>query len=122
MTGFHVAAGVLAAYAEGGLADMDAWSVEAHLDGCVACRTSIAPDASTASVVEAVAVSRRDMSRTGCERQPARAAGGRIRRPCRVGRPLPSWTSAGGAGGRYTQVSPSIRAAAGSGTLRWRSS
>ncbi|MFD0785520.1 zf-HC2 domain-containing protein, partial [Micromonospora azadirachtae] len=57
MTAFHVDARVLTAYAEGGLADNDAWSVEAHLDRCAACRTSIAPDASTALVVEAVAVS-----------------------------------------------------------------
>lgn len=57
MTGFHVDAAVLAAYGEGRLADVDAWSVEAHLDRCVVCRTSIASDVSTASVVEAVAVS-----------------------------------------------------------------
>ncbi|MDG4800130.1 zf-HC2 domain-containing protein [Micromonospora sp. WMMD980] len=56
MTGFHVDAGVQAAYADGDLADVDAWSVEAHLDRCAACRTSIASDASTTLVVEAVAV------------------------------------------------------------------
>lgn len=56
MTGFHVDARVLAAYAEDRLVDVDAWSVEAHLDRCGACRTSIAPDASVALVVEAVAV------------------------------------------------------------------
>ncbi|MFI7659697.1 zf-HC2 domain-containing protein [Micromonospora parva] len=57
MTGFHVDAGVLAAYVEGCLADVDAWSVEAHLDRCSACRASISLDASVARVVEAVAVS-----------------------------------------------------------------
>lgn len=43
MTGEHVSAQVLAAYAEERLTDGDAESVEAHLDGCDACRASLLP-------------------------------------------------------------------------------
>ncbi|MFI7079618.1 zf-HC2 domain-containing protein [Micromonospora sp. NPDC049903] len=57
MNDFHPEAEVLAAYAEDRLADVDAWSVEAHLDRCEACRRSITPDATTARIVEAVAMS-----------------------------------------------------------------
>ncbi|MET8361587.1 zf-HC2 domain-containing protein [Micromonospora sp. NPDC005171] len=56
MTGFHVDVDVLAAYAEDRLADVDAWSVEAHLDRCSACRMGVTPDASVALMIEAVAV------------------------------------------------------------------
>ncbi|WP_435124052.1 zf-HC2 domain-containing protein [Micromonospora tulbaghiae] len=56
MTGFHLDARVLAAYIEDRLAEVDAWSVEAHLDRCGACRSGIALDAPAAGLVQAVGV------------------------------------------------------------------
>ncbi|BCJ56907.1 zf-HC2 domain-containing protein [Micromonospora endophytica] len=56
MTEFHLDARVLAAYADGGLHDADAWSVEAHLDSCASCRAGIVLDEPTARLVEAAAV------------------------------------------------------------------
>ncbi|MEV6811831.1 zf-HC2 domain-containing protein [Micromonospora sp. NPDC051296] len=59
MTGFHVDARVLAAYIEDRLADADAWSVEAHLDRCGACRARITLDEAAMRSVETVAVTLR---------------------------------------------------------------
>lgn len=56
MTGEHVSAQVLAAYAEEQLTDGDAESVEAHLDSCDACRASLPPSEAVQRVVASVAL------------------------------------------------------------------
>lgn len=52
---FHLDDQVLRSYTEDRLADADAWSVEAHLDRCAACRARLTPDAASAEIIAAVA-------------------------------------------------------------------
>ncbi|MEO3816998.1 zf-HC2 domain-containing protein [Plantactinospora sp. B24E8] len=56
----HLADVVLRAYAEDRLADVDAWSVEAHLDRCPACRGRLPLDEATVHLVDEVGAALRD--------------------------------------------------------------
>ncbi|MEE6260621.1 anti-sigma factor family protein [Plantactinospora sonchi] len=55
---------VLRAYAEDRLADVDAWSVEAHLDRCPSCRERLPLDEATGRLVAEVGAALRDRLET----------------------------------------------------------
>ncbi|MFK3984155.1 zf-HC2 domain-containing protein [Micromonospora sp. NPDC050397] len=59
MSDFHLDEVVLRAYQADRLADSDAWSVEAHLTRCVACRDRLTLDEPTGALVAEVAASLR---------------------------------------------------------------
>ncbi|ROT31244.1 anti-sigma factor [Micromonospora sp. HM5-17] len=106
MTGTHLDDGVLRAYAEDRLADVDAWSVETHLDRCPLCRGRLPLDETTGRIVAEVGAALRDRL-TVADPLPRPSAS----KPAGVPTPAPAgWARPGSAGrSRRGRVRPGTR-------------